>query len=804
MKKLPFYIALLLLGSCSALQEESVDPDAGAEITLDVSLADAPTKATYTAEDNGLKCTWAAGDSISVISLHNGVIATVDVFTTTNGGRTAAFSGRYTGKFTDPVIALYPVVKGSQQQGYYSQTLPGHTSGMIKVKKGESVLHFSPEKNYTFSQGSNASYAHIAQSEVMTGTVDLNTNGGAVSMQKRTAVLKVNVSGIPASEKVRSLTLRVVGGTPFTNQSATLSLASPASTWTAEQPCDSTTLNLGNIQYGMSSGFVCENGTLTAYVPVFPNSATPALQGDAVRTLKVAVNTDLSRYAAQKEIPAKAGADYAYSLTCGTLSQVSATAAWAGDVDPTLTHWLRTIHTLADVDAAAEAMKAGILSSTSNLISITGTTYYVSNNGNDGNSGLSPASPIKTLAKVNDLTLQPGDGVLFRRGDLWRGQVKVKDGVTYSAYGSGDKPRIYNSLDARTGTWTEMSGHPHIYRYSQPIDHAHDVGNLVFNNGDDGCAYKVVPIRDRAGNTFYEDTSHVFNGWQSLYRDRDMYHDPQSGYVYLYSTGGNPYKRWNSIEAALKGNTFDGYNDGKTPYISFTVDNICIKYTGSHGVGAGHVKNLTVTNCEIAWIGGSLQNDDHLNPPTKDYFMYSRPVRYGNGVEIWGTCKSFKVENNYIRQVYDAAISPQYSTDNTSFNELYCEDVNFVNNLIEKCVYAVEYWFSVPSEKDEVSGFRNFLIRGNIMRMAGPYGWGYQRFNKETPTLIQAGETNHHTHSVNFRVEGNILDRGKPQLVRFNAGNPAWLPECRANVYLSEDDKHWGNILEANPKKITL
>lgn len=800
MKKLPFYIALLLLGSCSALQEESVDPDAGAEITLDVSLADAPTKATYTAEDNGLKCTWAAGDSISVISLHNGVIATVDVFTTTNGGRTAAFSGRYTGKFTDPVIALYPVVKGSQQQGYYSQTLPGHTSGMIKVKKGESVLHFSPEKDYAFAQGSNASYAHIPQSEVMTGTVDLNVNGGAVCMQKRTAVLKVNVSGIPASEKIRSLTLRVVGGTPFTNQSATLSLASPASTWTAEHPCDSTTLTLGAVQYGLGAGFVCENGTLTAYVPVFPNSATPALQGDAARILRVTVNTDLFRYAAQKEIPAKAGADYAYSLTCGTLSQVTATATWSGYADPQLTHWLQTIHTLADVDAAAEAMKTGILNSASELGSITGNTYYVANNGNDGNSGLSPASPIKTLGRVNGLELQPGDGVLFRRGDLWRGRVTLKDGVTYSAYGDGDKPRIYNSHDARTGSWTQISGHPHIYKYSQPIDHAQDVGNLVFNNGDDGCAYKVIPIRDRAGNTFYEDTTHVFNGWQDLYRDRDMYHDPQSGYLYLYSTGGNPKTRWSSIEACLKGNTFDGRNSGR---ISCTIDNICIKYTGSHGVGTGNVKDLTVTNCEIGWIGGSLQNDNHLEPPTQSNLIYSRPVRYGNGVEIWGTCKSFRVANNYIYQVYDAAISPQYKTESTAFNGLYFDNVSFVDNLIEKSVYAIEYWISVPYEKDEVSGFRNFLIRGNIMRMAGPYGWGYQRFNKETPTLIQTGDS-HHNHAVDFRIEGNIIDRGKPQLLRIKAGNPSWLPECRANVYLQEGDRDWGDVLETNPKKIIL
>src|SRR5579863_4766318 len=49
-----------------------------------------------------------------------------------------------------------------------------------------------------------------------------------------------------------------------------------------------------------------------------------------------------------------------------------------------------------------------------------GTTYYVSSSaGSDANSGTSLSAPWKTLAKVNAATLQPGDSVLLRRGDVW-------------------------------------------------------------------------------------------------------------------------------------------------------------------------------------------------------------------------------------------------------------------------------------------------------------------------------------------------------------------------------------------------
>ena len=61
---------------------------------------------------------------------------------------------------------------------------------------------------------------------------------------------------------------------------------------------------------------------------------------------------------------------------------------------------------------------------------IKGNTYYVSNAGNDQNNGRTPATAWATLARVSEAELAPGDGVLFCRGDLFRGMVKTKPGVT--------------------------------------------------------------------------------------------------------------------------------------------------------------------------------------------------------------------------------------------------------------------------------------------------------------------------------------------------------------------------------------
>jgi uncharacterized repeat protein (TIGR01451 family) len=69
------------------------------------------------------------------------------------------------------------------------------------------------------------------------------------------------------------------------------------------------------------------------------------------------------------------------------------------------------------------------------------TTYYVSMSGGaDTNNGLTTGAPFKTIAKVNTLNLQPGDKVLFKCGDMWRGEMLL---ITKS--GASGSPIVYGS-----------------------------------------------------------------------------------------------------------------------------------------------------------------------------------------------------------------------------------------------------------------------------------------------------------------------------------------------------------------------
>ena len=137
---------------------------------------------------------------------------------------------------------------------------------------------------------------------------------------------------------------------------------------------------------------------------------------------------------------------------------------------------------------------------------IKGRVYYVSSDGNDTNSGTSPDFPWKTLAKVSSFAFREGDGVLFRRGDIFRGFIKAKPGVTYAAYGEGKRPELYGSPRdlADKKIWRRYKETDNLWELKGGFP---DCGTLVFNGGE-SHAFKQTPsyidgrLQKRAGDTF--------------------------------------------------------------------------------------------------------------------------------------------------------------------------------------------------------------------------------------------------------------------------------------------------------------
>jgi hypothetical protein len=121
---------------------------------------------------------------------------------------------------------------------------------------------------------------------------------------------------------------------------------------------------------------------------------------------------------------------------------------------------------------------------------VSGTNYYVSNNGNDNNDGLSEGKAWKTVSKVNSRTFKPGDNILFERGGIWNENLEITSSgssagqITYSAYGDKTKKKpVFNGISEvsgwkTAGNWTNMGNN--VWRIN--ISHSGIYGRVWINN----------------------------------------------------------------------------------------------------------------------------------------------------------------------------------------------------------------------------------------------------------------------------------------------------------------------------------
>lgn len=429
------------------------------------------------------------------------------------------------------------------------------------------------------------------------------------------------------------------------------------------------------------------------------------------------------------------------------------------------------------------------ISNTEDNINVCGTKYYVSENGCDGNDGLSPQTAWKTTAKVSNFELKSGDAVLFQRGNVFRGGITGKEGVTYAAYGTGYKPKIYSSPcnAAKVGKWT-LTDAPNVYVYDMELPN--DIGTLVFNDGE-SCARKVMKVKTdnehwgavcRAQGynpqevpTLNLETQEKFIDYHDLCHDLDFFHDYMGKKrVYLYSDKGNPSERFDGIELLVKTHVI-------TMAKNTHIDNLCIKYGGAHGACGGNF-GITITNCEFGWIGGSIQGESIFGRP--------HPTRYGNAVELYGNAVDYTVDNCWFYQVYDAAITHQSAVREDTVIRM--ENIAYTNNLIETSSYSIEYFLGKGNENNP-SHMRNVLMKNNICIDAG-FGWGNQRPDKDTPAHIKGWESVNRAH--NFVIENNLFIRSRYMMLQCGTEMAVFNPILKNNTYVQFEGGQFGMVGE--------
>ena len=283
------------------------------------------------------------------------------------------------------------------------------------------------------------------------------------------------------------------------------------------------------------------------------------------------------------------------------------------------------------------------------------TTYYVANTGNDANDGRSSDKPLQTLAKVSQLALQPGDVVLFRRGDTFSGTLSIRQSGTatkpirFDAFGTGKKPVLAGSVPV-TG-WTKLStnrwqaacpdcgdrvtglylnGTPQpLGRY--PNADAPNRGSLTVQSHvgtnelttqesltTDWTGAELVlfpgywiidraPIKKQQGNTFFIDNSSTYpitDGWAcyvqnhpaTLDQPGEWSYNPATKTIYLYADGLNPAQQRITATSADRAIDIVGASN-------ISIRNLRVAQARASNLYASNVSNLTLKQLDITEAG---------------------------------------------------------------------------------------------------------------------------------------------------------------------------------------------------------
>ncbi len=411
------------------------------------------------------------------------------------------------------------------------------------------------------------------------------------------------------------------------------------------------------------------------------------------------------------------------------------------------------------------------------------TAYYVSNKGDDANDGKSPEKAWKTIDKINTANLSQGDVVYLERGGEWRGTaLRTKAGVSYSAYGEGEKPILNMSPydGAKHGTWTLVEGTENIYKYSETF--TNDIGSISFNNRTFIDIYAQKMCYDWSGTKGTDRRNNVVcvefaDFMANMKNDLDFWHDcgganiaapSGKGQLYLRSDKGNPAQRFTNIEFNPR---ISAISIGGS---SVTIDNITVRHPGVHGVSSGTTNNLTVTNCTFEWIGGSMQ-----------HYKDGKFTRLGNAVEIYGGCDGYLVDNCYIEQCYDAGVTHQISHE--ASGDYIMKNVTYSNNVILRCIYSIEHFNR--AREGTTRYLVNILYKNNLCRLAGDC-FGSTRPDKTVASHIRSGTI---VDTANFVIENNVFDRSTVQLFKLQAGGDEEI-QWKNNVYIHRLGAYYGTM----------
>lgn len=362
----------------------------------------------------------------------------------------------------------------------------------------------------------------------------------------------------------------------------------------------------------------------------------------------------------------------------------------------------------------------------------TGTAYYISADGNDDNNGLTPETAWQTIQKLaqeaggwgREGILKPGDAVFFRRGDIFRDQNFHLGtvGLTFSAYGEGEKPIFTSSSENGSGTekWEliyQDDAGKKIWKFYRNMS---DVSRVVLNNGE-ALTTRIYEFYDGNGYISCEATGwwmHEAEGVtllddllpleESMTKDLTIISRPERipgldyiecsvGPLYLRCDSGNPGELYDSIE-------FTEYAEAANIYLCASdcvFDNISFRCNGKCSIQPDNWKenqNTVIQNCEFAYSGGSVIFYRHRED--------GATVVEAQGDGIYNVVRNALIQNNYFHDMTSTAVT--YEGDNFEDKDAVDGQFHFLNNVAVNTM-----GIRLDSTADALKHLSSVVVRGN-------------------------------------------------------------------------------------------
>ncbi|GAB3724252.1 hypothetical protein GCM10028816_14680 [Spirosoma lituiforme] len=454
--------------------------------------------------------------------------------------------------------------------------------------------------------------------------------------------------------------------------------------------------------------------------------------------------------------------------------------------------------------------------------SLAQTTYYVANLGNDTNSGRSNAAPLRSLARVSQLTLQAGDSVLFRRGDTFSGTLSIRQSGTAAkpifigAYGYGTKPTLTGGVpvkkwsnvgnnrwqascpdcgDRITGVYKNGLSLP-LGRYPNPD--APNRGFLTVQThtgatqltsqqtlttdwtGAEVVLFPTYWIIDRAtitkqtGNTLTVNNASTYtltDNWGFLIQNHpatldqpgEWYYNPANQTILLYSDNGNPNSQ--AITATAYDRSIDIANSA-----FITIKNLAIAEAKHENLLANNVSNLVLTDNTFTRAG---ENGIVLNGSGTNILVENNSLSHinNNGVYV-GSYQNVTFRKNTIR---DVGVLPNRGKSGdgqfTAFQSFATQNTLIENNVIDSVGYI------------GLSVFSNSTIRQNLISnfcMAKSDGGGIYLWNGAQLPLR------------NIQIQSNIIQKGIGTLgplsaTDYSGAHGVFLDDCVESVTMTDN-----------------